>query len=1283
VKPFSEVLKIVTPEDVELAKKPPVRAIEQAPAGDEVDPRNLMDLLGDIDGLKHEIHERMRRIEAVKQARSVLLEDAARTEALNKKLAEMGKAMSAAQAGILGAEDEAEIGSARQQTGETVAEMEPRPIPVKVMSESVALQWPKTEEKVDSTERAPEEPVAQLKERSVDTSEEVRVMEEASAVFESAFQRLEEAEHSRRDAWKQADEANLEAKRLLEEATSRLDRAVNWEDRASAAFQATQEALASRLQVSQERLDESERRWRLTEQAAAETKRLVELSAAEQVQRKDGVDEEGLEELRKEFIGAYRLAQDRMAEAEKARMDAWKQADEANGQAKQLLEEATLRLDRAINREEQASAAFLTAHEALTTNYQSAQKRLDESEQRWRQMEQATAEAKQLFEQTIAELTQAQSREGSNSEDLGLVRQELTAAYQASQARLDESELRWRQLEQATAETKQLLEQSRAELIRVQSKDEADSASLELMRHEYTTAYQLAQERLNESELRWKQLEQATAETKKQLEQSRAELIQVQNKEAADPASLELMRQEYTASYELAQERLNESELRWKQLEHATAETKKLLEQSRAELIQVQSKETADPASLELMRQEYTTAYQSAQKGLNESELRWKQLEQVTAETKKLLEQSTAELIEVRNKEGLDSGNLELMRQEFAAAHQSAQERLEESEQRWKQTEQATAEMRRLLEQSTVELAQARSKGAADSESLELVWQEFATAYQSALERLDESELRWRQTEQATAETRRLLEQSKAELLQARTRGAADSETLERVRQEFATAHKASQERFGESERRWHQMEIATAETKRLLEQSRAELLLVRSSGEPDSEGLQLVRQEFTAAYQASQERFDESERRWHEMEQATAEMKRLLEQSRAELVQARSNEGSDTAALELVRQEVTAAYQASQTRLDESELRLRQTEQATAEMKRLQEQSRAELAEARNNDGSDTEILELVREELTSAYQASQKRLDESELRLRQTEQATAEMKRLLEQSRAELAEARSNDGSDAEILELVREELTAAYRTSQVRFDESELRLRHTEQATDEMKRLLEQSRAELAEARSNDGSDTEVLELVREELTSAYQASQKRLDESEQRLRQTEQATAEMKRLLEQSRAELAEARGKDGSDTVALELVREELTTAYQSMGKRLEEAEKSLKKGTPLGEGAQGLVDQTAAELREARSVQETAAADLLSARQELTTAYQFAAVAAQRRLDAEAFFQKLGRWAVFATVFSWIAMTWTAWFSFRQQVPIWGPAAMTVVLFIVAFMISKKGKRDA
>ena len=86
MKPMSDALKIVTQEDVELAKKPPMRVADQA-LGNEMDPAKLMDLLGDIDGLKLEIHERMRRIEAVKQAKSVLQEDAERTEALNKRLA--------------------------------------------------------------------------------------------------------------------------------------------------------------------------------------------------------------------------------------------------------------------------------------------------------------------------------------------------------------------------------------------------------------------------------------------------------------------------------------------------------------------------------------------------------------------------------------------------------------------------------------------------------------------------------------------------------------------------------------------------------------------------------------------------------------------------------------------------------------------------------------------------------------------------------------------------------------------------------------------------------------------------------------------------------------------------------------------------------------------------------------------------------------------------------------------------------------------------------------------
>src|SRR5271163_4804829 len=94
----TDVLKIVTHEDAEVAKKPPMRAGGQEPAS-EIEPANLVELLKDIDSIKSEIHERMRRVEAVKQAKSLLMEDAARTEALNKKLAEIGKIMSAVQSG--------------------------------------------------------------------------------------------------------------------------------------------------------------------------------------------------------------------------------------------------------------------------------------------------------------------------------------------------------------------------------------------------------------------------------------------------------------------------------------------------------------------------------------------------------------------------------------------------------------------------------------------------------------------------------------------------------------------------------------------------------------------------------------------------------------------------------------------------------------------------------------------------------------------------------------------------------------------------------------------------------------------------------------------------------------------------------------------------------------------------------------------------------------------------------------------------------------------------------
>jgi len=59
----NDALKIVTHDDVEQGKRPFGRAGIPSPV-ESVDPSKLMDMLGDIDSLKREIQDRMRRIEA-------------------------------------------------------------------------------------------------------------------------------------------------------------------------------------------------------------------------------------------------------------------------------------------------------------------------------------------------------------------------------------------------------------------------------------------------------------------------------------------------------------------------------------------------------------------------------------------------------------------------------------------------------------------------------------------------------------------------------------------------------------------------------------------------------------------------------------------------------------------------------------------------------------------------------------------------------------------------------------------------------------------------------------------------------------------------------------------------------------------------------------------------------------------------------------------------------------------------------------------------------------------
>ena len=463
MKPLSEALKIVTQEDVELAKKPSARTAEQGLGGD-ADSTNLMGLLGDIDGLKNEIHERMRRIEAVKQAKSILQEDAERTEALNRRLAEIGKAMTVAQTGIKTPEIEKEIAEpVRMQPRESVVEAEPRTAPAKVPSEGVALPWPVTEEPSElsepeeAQEAVEEEPAAELPEEVVSIpEEEPQVAAEASIALEAAFKRLEETEESRIQAWTKADEAVQEARRLLDDATSQLKDAVGREEQATQAFYSAQESLTAAFESAQERLAEAER--------ARDAAR----------------------------VEVWKEAEDTEKSKEAARIKAWKQANEAAQEAKRLLDEATSQLNHVVGREVQATEELHAAQESLATAYHAASERLEDAERSWKNNDQAVLEAKKLLEQSTAELVQARKKEESIAASLQSVREEFTAAYQSASQRLQEAELFVQRGDQAAKEAQQLIDQTTAELLQARKAEETAAADLLSARQELTTAYQFA-----------------------------------------------------------------------------------------------------------------------------------------------------------------------------------------------------------------------------------------------------------------------------------------------------------------------------------------------------------------------------------------------------------------------------------------------------------------------------------------------------------------------------------------------------------------------------------------------------------------------------------------------------------------------------------------------------------------------------------------------------------------------------------------------------------------------
>jgi hypothetical protein len=196
-------------------------------------------------------------------------------------------------------------------------------------------------------------------------------------------------------------------------------------------------------------------------------------------------------------------------------------------------------------------------------------------------------------------------------------------------------------------------------------------------------------------------------------------------------------------------------------------------------------------------------------------------------------------------------------------------------------------------------------------------------------------------------------------------------------------------------------------------------------------------------------------------------------------------------------------------------------------------------------------------------------------------------------------------------------------------------------------------------------------------------ALEVKSQRQERAQQLWAQCESATLEASRLLGESKAQMERAAEREEQAAAGLETAQAALASARESAEARIEEAERSVKLVNDSAKALQLRYEQLTKELTEARAAQEAAAEELVAARQDLTTSYQFAAVAAQRRLESREFFERASRWSIRATAFSWSIMAWFAWLAFRQLVPVWAPAIISVLIMVVALRVRVKTMEEA
>jgi hypothetical protein len=291
MKMTNEALKIVTPEDAEQTRNPLPR-LAGLPSGEELDPSRLMDLLGAVDNMKREIHERMRRIDAVNEAKSLLMDEAQRTETLNHRVAEMSKLMKAIDSGALAAD----------ASREAAAPSDMR-VPASRISGEVAIAWPKSQ--------APREPLAASTTQEFSSFKEVPVLtrsafEESEAVAAAASLQITAIN----ELLRQGEQSLLSVQTLLAETQAGYKEASIEKERTAAEFRAIQQELRLAYAAANVHLAEAEEHHREAAEKSANTKSKVEnaeLALAEARVREETAASE-LQSARQELTTAYQFA---------------------------------------------------------------------------------------------------------------------------------------------------------------------------------------------------------------------------------------------------------------------------------------------------------------------------------------------------------------------------------------------------------------------------------------------------------------------------------------------------------------------------------------------------------------------------------------------------------------------------------------------------------------------------------------------------------------------------------------------------------------------------------------------------------------------------------------------------------------------------------------------------------------------------------------------------------------------------------------------------------------